>query len=282
MNTNRTRPIQSALKRRSLIASATIAGLTLTLAACGGSIKAATAVPAAAATNIAPAASSSTASAASPSTQPTGNSAAATNQPGSRANGGTRGTIESITGEKVVLNEPNGTKVNVLANGTTAVSVSKPASLADFKVGDNIMVVGTADANGTVAATAVSSGRAGNAPRPANANAPASTGTNGANANGQRPGSGIRGSIVSVAGTQLVINDTTGKAVNVSTSAATTFTVSRSGSVADYKVGDVIVVQGTPDATGSIVAASISPSPARGNFGGAAQPATQPVAQPNG
>jgi hypothetical protein len=85
----------------------------------------------------------------------------------------------------------------------------------------------------------------------------------------QPPGSGSRapgggggattfGEITAVEGDVVTVEDAQGNAVHVVVSSDTGITISENGSIDDLAVGDSVLVQGTTDADGTVVAASIS------------------------
>jgi hypothetical protein len=75
---------------------------------------------------------------------------------------GTIGKITALTGSFVVLTKPDGTAVNVKLTDQTEIRKDRqPAKLADFKVGDFVMVRGDENADHTLTAQSLS-GRSGN------------------------------------------------------------------------------------------------------------------------
>ena len=71
------------------------------------------------------------------------------------ASGQTIGKIKLIDGANLYLVDAQGVITKVHTAAETALQVSKPGTMTDFAVGDTVVVVGEAGADGTVAATAV-------------------------------------------------------------------------------------------------------------------------------
>ena len=68
------------------------------------------------------------------------------------------GTVKSISGSTFTVTDNNGTTKTVNTNGSTAVSVLKNVSLNDLATGQQIIVRGTTNSDGTVTATNVLEG----------------------------------------------------------------------------------------------------------------------------
>ncbi|GAA3149054.1 hypothetical protein [Nonomuraea salmonea] len=78
---------------------------------------------------------------------------------------------------------------------------------------------------------------------------------------GRRPGGfggGTTGTVEKVEDGTVHLKTVTGESVTVATTGETTVQISRPGKVADLKPGATIVVRGTPDADGTVTAASIT------------------------
>ena len=69
---------------------------------------------------------------------------------------------------------------------------------------------------------------------------------------------GTMGTLSSINGNTLTLTNTQGSQVTVNVSGTTTFQKTITGTIADLQQGDVLTVTGTPDASGNIVATSIS------------------------
>lgn len=72
--------------------------------------------------------------------------------------GVTLGTIERIDGDTVYVKTPEGKTVEVTASDKTEVRVSSTASVDDLEPGENVVVRGDADDEGTVAADRIDQG----------------------------------------------------------------------------------------------------------------------------
>jgi hypothetical protein len=81
-------------------------------------------------------------------------------QAGGGQGGGTFGTIKLVDNGSIYIQDASGNVVKVTPTSDASVTVSKPGTIADFKPGDTVAVRGTADADGTIAATSISSGGA--------------------------------------------------------------------------------------------------------------------------
>lgn len=72
--------------------------------------------------------------------------------------GGTFGTVKLVDGTNVYIQDTNGNVIKVTTTPEAAITVSKRGTAADLKPGDTVVVQGTADADGTIAATAITAG----------------------------------------------------------------------------------------------------------------------------
>lgn len=68
------------------------------------------------------------------------------------------GTIASVDSTGVTLTLPDGSSKIILVSGSTVINKSTTGSQSDLKQGDQAMVIGTTDANGTVTAESISLG----------------------------------------------------------------------------------------------------------------------------
>jgi flagellin len=75
-----------------------------------------------------------------------------------RTGGGTFGTVTAVNGDQLVLATSQGGRVTVTTSSTTAFTVTTKGALSDLKVGTSVTVQGQPDANGTITATAISTG----------------------------------------------------------------------------------------------------------------------------
>ncbi|MDQ1423850.1 MAG: hypothetical protein QOD72_1348 [Acidimicrobiaceae bacterium] len=129
----------------------------------------------------------------------------------------------------------------------------------------------TATAAGNANAAAAFAGRGANGGGAfANGGAAATGGaatTGGAAATGGAGGATV-GQIKLVDGTNVYVQDAQGNVVKVTTGADTTVQVSKTGTVADLKAGDTVIVQGAKGADGTIAATTIgSGTGTGGGFG---------------
>ena len=112
--------------------------------------------------------------------------------------GGTFGTVKLIDGTNVYIQDSSGNVVKVSTSADSAITVSKRGTAADLKAGDTVIVQGTADGDGNIAATAITStngvggGRGGQTGTGQTGVAPgaATPSTTAAAAGAQRPASG--------------------------------------------------------------------------------------------
>ena len=112
--------------------------------------------------------------------------------------GGTFGTVKLIDGTNVYIQDSSGNVVKVSTSADSAITVSKRGTAADLKAGDTVIVQGTADGDGNIAATAITAtngvggGRGGQAGTGQTGAAPgaATPSTTAAAAGAQRPASG--------------------------------------------------------------------------------------------
>ena len=72
--------------------------------------------------------------------------------------GGTFGTVKLVDGTNVYLQDSSGNVIKVTTTPEANVTVSKKGTVADLKAGDTVVVQGTADADGNIAATAIVAG----------------------------------------------------------------------------------------------------------------------------
>ena len=81
---------------------------------------------------------------------------------GGGAGGGfTAGTVTSVDGDTVTLELDDGSTVTVTTTDDTTVTTTTDASVSDLAEGDSLTVMGEADDDGNVSATAISEGTAG-------------------------------------------------------------------------------------------------------------------------
>jgi hypothetical protein len=73
----------------------------------------------------------------------------------SRFGGGSAGTVASVSGNTIVIDEATGNTVKVALNKVTKVTKSQTVSDHAIRPGDTIIVQGASNPNGTIAATSV-------------------------------------------------------------------------------------------------------------------------------
>jgi hypothetical protein len=73
------------------------------------------------------------------------------------AGGGTFGTVKLVDGTNVYIQDASGNVVKVTTTPSAAVTVTKQGTAADLRAGDTVIVQGAADADGVIAATAITS-----------------------------------------------------------------------------------------------------------------------------
>ena len=188
---------------------------------------------------------------------------------------GTSGTIASINGSTLTIADQTGASTNVTAGSATKVSLAKPATLADVKVGDRITATGTS--TGTNAITAARVSDQGTATT--NTNAPNGSGRpggpssgSGTGAGAQPPGGFANGTVASINADTITITTRQGTSQTVTVTSATTYTKSTPGAVSDLRVGQSVAVTGTTGSNGTVTATAIREGStglgARGGFGG--------------
>ncbi|MGE0878605.1 MAG: hypothetical protein AB7L13_17995 [Acidimicrobiia bacterium] len=75
--------------------------------------------------------------------------------------GGTTGEVKLVDGTTVYLLDASGNTIKVSATASTPVTVTKSGTVADLVAGEQVVVVGQTNADGTVTATQIRSGTAG-------------------------------------------------------------------------------------------------------------------------
>jgi hypothetical protein len=86
-----------------------------------------------------------------------GTGQAGTGAAGGGFGGGTFGTVKLIDGTNVYIQDASGNVVKVSTSADSAITVTKRGTAADLKAGDTVVVQGTADGDGNIAATAITS-----------------------------------------------------------------------------------------------------------------------------
>ena len=190
------------------------------------------------------------------------------------------GTIATIDGSSLTIEDASGTTTKVVTTDDTTVTVSVEGEVDDIAVGDTVMVVG--EGTSTIAATRITSSgevsdaeqgppggmiRNGTPPQMPDGQAPPG-GMNGtppqmpdgqAPPNGQGPGGagmGVRGVVKSVGDGTLIVTGMDDTEVTVTTSSSTEVTITKAATLGDLEVGDSVIVIGT-EADGTLTATSI-------------------------
>jgi len=190
---------------------------------------------------------------------------------------GARGEVTKLDGADITvqMTDQSGATSTVLVrtSADTAYTKSVSGSLSDLKVGDNIVVNGDSS-NGPIVATSINdtgdstfgrgANRNGGQPPSGFSGAPPN-GFSGAPPNGGsfptppaggqgQPGGFTIGQITDIQGSTITVSGFTGDTVTVTTNGSTTFTVMKSASLADIKVGDTITATG--DSSDGVVTAT--------------------------
>lgn len=76
-----------------------------------------------------------------------------------------RGTVKSISGTTLTVSQNDGTTKTVTTSPSTTVTVLRPVTLQDLTTGDQVVVTGKTNPDGTVSANVVREGAAGMGPR---------------------------------------------------------------------------------------------------------------------
>ena len=77
-----------------------------------------------------------------------------------RQGGGTTGTIQSITGNTLVVKTQNGNEVTVKTTDTTLIEKLSSVSVSDLQTGEQVIVSGSQNDDGSISARSIQSGRA--------------------------------------------------------------------------------------------------------------------------
>jgi hypothetical protein len=71
---------------------------------------------------------------------------------GATGGGGTFGQVQLVDGNNIYIQDSQGNIIKITPAPTATITVNKPGTPADFKPGDSVVVQGTADSNGNIAA----------------------------------------------------------------------------------------------------------------------------------
>jgi hypothetical protein len=187
---------------------------------------------------------------------------------GAQFRGGTAGQLVQINGQSLILTGAAGDIV-VDITGSTTMTRTSVAVLADIVPGTCIVATGSKDASGALTASMVRLSQkqasgcsatafpgqgpgAGGSPRPAFSPRPSPSGP---------PVAFTAGQVTAAGGTAITVKTTAGTVViTVPTTAAITKTAS--ALPADLRTGECLQASGQPDASGAIQATSIAITPA--------------------
>jgi Cu/Ag efflux protein CusF len=219
-------------------------------------------------------------------TRSSGSSSAATTSQTADPNGstpsggarpGARGTVTKLDGSDITVqttDQSGATSTSVVrTSDDTTYTKSVSGSVSDLQAGDNVVVTGDSS-NGSIVATSINDMGDMNVGRGADGNngqppadfsgAPANNGdsSNGNGGSFPTPPSGAQGQggnftigqITAVDGSTIMLSSASGDTVTVTTNGSTTFTVMKSASLADIKVGDTITATG--DSSNGVVTAT--------------------------
>lgn len=181
------------------------------------------------------------------------------------------GALASISGNTLTLTTPQG-QATVIVSPTTVIQKTVTGTLADFTAGQSLVVTGTPDSSGNIAATIISirpqgqdalfTPRGADTPNPSRSPNGSGTGTF-PGASGNPAGRGYIGTLTAINGSTLTITtaqpSTPQITVTVGSNTAIDKTVS--GTLADLTVGSYLNVFGTADSNGQINAISITDRP---------------------
>jgi hypothetical protein len=230
---------------------------------------------------------SSTATSTTPTTIPTTPAV-----PGATQRPGANGTLTKIDGKILTLTTTQG-EVTVNVGADTSFQETRAGTLADLQEGQSLTVIGAQDASGNITATSITiqpqdqgapftlpagvipnaSGTGGRLSQgtsplaPPTGAAPNTGGTGGRAENGTTPafpgGGTVRGavgSLTKIDGNTLTLTTTQGE-VKVSVAADTPVEATVVGVFSDLKEGQSLIVTGTKDANGAIMASAIMIQP---------------------
>ena len=77
---------------------------------------------------------------------------------GAGGRGGTVGTVQSVNGNTITITTPNGGTTTVTIGGSTTITQTDTGSISDITPGENIIVRGTSNSDGTTTADQVTVG----------------------------------------------------------------------------------------------------------------------------
>ncbi|MEO5679077.1 MAG: DUF5666 domain-containing protein [Acidimicrobiales bacterium] len=220
-----------------------------------------------------------------------------------RGGRGTVGQLTAVDGATLTLTSRDGTAVKVTTSEDTMVTRAVPGTLAEVKVGDNVVVTGTSAAAGSITAARVVDsgtlapgslgGRRGDgadAQSPAGLGrgsngAPAPGGTvpapgaagNGPPPGGFAPGAGggfVAGAVQSVSGSSFVVSGRDGTMTTVATANTTVVSVVKPAALGDLALGKQVAVAGPVGGDGTVAATSVRQGGDLGPGGGRGPGAT--------
>ncbi|MGD1119632.1 MAG: DUF5666 domain-containing protein [Dehalococcoidales bacterium] len=197
-----------------------------------------------------------------PTTTPPAATAPATNQPQRQ---GIMGTLQSIDGNTLTLTNAQGTQVTVNLDSSTSIQKTVTGTLADLQQGDNLIVTGTADANGNITANTISvrpAGQGFTGRNPGGTFTPRRT----PNPSATPPAGGsfgnfTTGTLNAINGESLTLSTQQGNQITVTVTDATVIDKTVAGTTSDLQPGDTLMITETQDASGNTIAGTISIRP---------------------
>ena len=188
-----------------------------------------------------------------------------TSSNGQGLGGGTTGTVAGISGNTLTLTTQQGT-IMVTLNESTLVQKTVTGSSSDLITGKYVEVTGTADSSGNITGSvitisdqsyAIPSMSSGTATSGLGSNSTMPSGTPAYN-NGANQGAGSRtmGTISSISGNNLTVTTMQGE-ITVTINSSTTIRKSVTGTTADLSTGQSLIIRGSQDSSGNVIAYSI-------------------------
>jgi hypothetical protein len=176
------------------------------------------------------------------------------------------GTLESVSGSRIVVRTGAGKLITVTASGSTQITRQVVRPLSDVKNGVQVFVDGSGSASGaTIAAQSIALlPRLANGPKPPPARLVG------------RPDLGrllaqrghAAGTVTDAGSAGFTVVEPGGHRVRVTTTSATTVIEQANATAAELQKGKLTVAVGTPQANGTLAAASIQQNALVGGLGG--------------
>ncbi len=204
-----------------------------------------------------------------------GNGFPTTGGPGGYSGRGTAGTIQSVHGPDLILLDRQGATVPVTTSSQTVFLKTVVGALRDVKRGDTIVASGVFSASGE----ALTAGRI--AVLRSRGRTPGGPASPGARTLAPNQPAVATGTVAAMAADTWTIDMTDGTSLAVLVGSSTAVTTTTTGSLADLKAGDTVMVRGTVNDDGSVDASQIQQGGGSavfggGQFGGFGRPAGSP------